>query len=119
MVTVKKFYLYPGHAVRVFQRVVREHAALGHQLRSLSKGYFCGTGVTLRFEFAESPGTAVHQLTYFHGQRRGESDPAFQGWRVAAMLPMRAWWIPLGHFYHLKRERENVAGQSISGITTG
>ena len=92
--------------MRVFERVVREHVALGHSLRTLTKGFFCGTGVTLRFEFAESPETAEHRLVYFFGHRRAESDAAFQGRQIAAVLPMRACWIPLGYFYHLRRERE-------------
>jgi len=109
MMMVKKVYQYPAHAVRVFDRVVREHVALGQSLHSLTKGFFCGTGVTLRFEFAESPETAEHRLLYFFGRRRAESDAAFQGWRVVAVLPMRAWWIPLGYFYHLRREHEQTA----------
>src|ERR1017187_7471399 len=109
MIEVRKFYNYPAHAVRVFERVVREQAALGRSLQSLTKGSFIGTGVSLRFEFAESPSTADYRLACFYGRRRAESDVAFQGWRFAYVLPMKCQWITIGYFYVLKRDHETVA----------
>lgn len=109
MIEVRKFYNYPAHAVQVFAGVVREQAALGRSLQSLTKGSFIGTGVSLRFEFTESPETVDYRLAYFYGQRRDESDTAFQGWQFARVLPMKCLWITIGYFYVLKREREPVA----------
>lgn len=108
MVVVRKFYLWPRHAVRVFERVVQEHTAPGHSLSSLTKGFVLGSGVSLWFEFAETPETADHMLTYFYGRRRMGSNTAFQGWQVVSALPMRTLWIPLGYYYHLKREHEHA-----------
>ena len=109
MIAVRKLYNYPAHAVRVFERVLREQAALGRSFQSLTKGSFIGTGVSLRFEFAESPEITDYKLTYFYGRRRDESDVAFQGWQFARVLPMKCQWITIGYFYVLKRQRETFA----------
>lgn len=106
---IKKLYNYPAHAVRVFERVVQEQAALGRSLRSLTKGFLLGSGVSLRFEFADTPATVEQRLTYFYGRRREESDAVFQGWRVSAVLPMRAFWITIGYFYLLQRAHNHAA----------
>ena len=106
---VKKLYNYPAHAVRVFERVVLEQAALGHSLSSLSKGFLLGTGVSLRFEFTDTPTTVEQRLTYFCGRRREVSDAVFHGWRVSTILPMRVFWIPVGYFYLLQSDHENAA----------
>ncbi|MGA2281060.1 MAG: hypothetical protein ABSG80_12240 [Verrucomicrobiota bacterium] len=104
MIAIKKFYCYPAHAVRVFERVTKQQVALGRSLHSLTKGFILGSGASLRFEFSESPETAEYDLTYFYGRRREESDAAFHGWHVVSMLPMKCSWITAGHFYLLKRE---------------
>jgi hypothetical protein len=106
---IKKLYNYPAHAVRVFERVVQEQSALGHSLRSLSKGFLLGTGVSLRFEFDDTPATMEQRLTYLYGRRREESDAVFHGWRVSTVLPMRAFWITIGYFYVLQREQKHAA----------
>jgi hypothetical protein len=106
---IKKLYNYPAHAVRVFERVVQEQAALGRSLRSLGKGYLLGSGVSLWFDFADTPATAEQKLTYFYGGRREESDAVFHGWRVSTVLPMRAFWITIGYFYVLQRDQQHAA----------
>jgi hypothetical protein len=108
-VTIKKLYNYPAHAVRIFDRVVQEQAARGHSLRSLRKDFLFGTGASLRFEFADAPATMEQRLTYYYGQRRGDSDSVFNGWRVATVLPMRTCWITIGYFYVLQREQKQAA----------
>ncbi|PWU16655.1 MAG: hypothetical protein C5B50_13110 [Verrucomicrobia bacterium] len=103
MTAVKKLYNYPAHGVRVFDRVLKEQAALGRSLLSLSKGYFLGSGVSFRFLFSDAPPSVQYELTYFYGRRREDSDPVFQSWHVSTVLRMRAWWIPIGYFYLLQK----------------
>ncbi|MBI4557103.1 MAG: hypothetical protein HY706_05915 [Candidatus Hydrogenedentes bacterium] len=104
MVTIERPYLYPGHAVRVFDRVMQEQLALGRSLHALTKGFFLGTGIALYFEFAESPEAADCRLTYFYGGQRETADGVFGRWRVIAVLPMKLVWTTVGYFYLLKRE---------------
>jgi hypothetical protein len=109
MNTIKKLYNYPAHGVRVFDRILQEQAVLGHSLHSLSKGYVLGSGVSFRFVFAETAPSVEHKLTYFYARRREDSDPAFHGWHVSTVLPMRSFWIPIGYFYLLQKIEPNTA----------
>jgi hypothetical protein len=109
MVSVRKIYNYPAHAVDVFYRVMSEHLSLGRSLHSLSKGYLLGTGVSLRFEFAESPDKMDHKLIYFYGRRRDDLQAKYEEWQIDTVLPMKIFWVSIGHFYLLKRVHENAA----------
>jgi len=105
MSAITRLYNYPGHAVCIFDRIVREQHSQGRRLRSVGKGHFLGTGVSLKFEFVDAPADSEHQLTYFLGPRRDNSDGMFQGWQVFAVLPMRLFWITIGYFYVLARPK--------------
>jgi hypothetical protein len=106
MVRVTKIYHYPGHADRLFGRVLREHVSRGMSLRRVDKGYFLGNGITLRLEFDDVPDSADFRMVHFYGRRRPDTYEAFAGWSVFAVLPMRAWWMTIGYFYVLRRVSE-------------
>jgi len=100
-----KFYNYPAHAVSIFARVVNEQATLGRSLRSLTKGHFLGSGVSLKFNFAPGNDKQEYQLTYCFGGARSADDKIFQSWTVMSRLPMKFAWITIGYFYVLGRPR--------------
>jgi hypothetical protein len=107
MVRISKVYQYPGHADRLFVRIVREHLSRGLSLCRVDKGYFLGNGITLRFEFSEQSEQADYKMVHYYGRRRRpDADEAFRGWTVFAVLPMRAWWVTIGYFYVLRRACE-------------
>ena len=103
MFSVSHFYNRPAHALRIFERVLREQGVLGRSLQALSHVYSLGTGIRLRFEFADSPPTADYRLAYCLGRLRTATAVAETGWQLDAVLPMKALWMPIGHFYLLKK----------------
>lgn len=109
MVSVRKIYNNPAHAVDIFYRVMSKHLALGRSLHSLTKGYIFGTCISLRFEFAESTEKMDHKLIYFYGRRRHDLRVMYEGWQIATVLPMKIFWVSVGYFYLLKRVHENPA----------
>ena len=108
MHTVCRFYNRPAHALRIFDRELRAQGVLGRSLHALTHVYSLGTGIRLRFEFADLPQTADYQLAYRLGWRREAAALADAGWQLHAVLPMTALWLPIGHFYVLRRARENT-----------
>ncbi len=101
MFSVSHFYNRPVHALRIFERVLREQGVLGRSLQALSHVYSLGTGIRLRFDFADSPATADYRLVYRLGWLRSAAEVAEAGWQLDAVVPMKALWIPIGHFYLL------------------
>jgi hypothetical protein len=106
MERVSKIYQYPGHADRLFARVVSDYASRGLSLQRVDKGYFLGSGITLRLEFDDVPDPADYRMVHFYGRRRPDSDEAFRGWSIFTVLPMRAFWLTIGYFYVLRRARQ-------------
>ena len=103
MFIVTHFYNRPVHAIRIFDRVLQEQGELGRSLSSLDHVYSLGTGIRLRFNFAESVAKEDYRLVYRLGRLRAASAVADAGWTLDAIVPMRAAWIPIGHFYLLKK----------------
>lgn len=103
MYTVTHFYNRPAHAIRLFDRLVSEQLALGRELHSLTHIYSLGTGIRLRFEFGSSAQPATYRLTYRLGRLRAAAAVSDAGWEMDAVVPMTAAWIPIGHFYRLKK----------------
>ena len=76
MFSVTHFYNRPVHAIRIFERVLREQGALGRSLHALTHVCSLGIGIRLRFAFAESAPMVDHRLVYrlgtndYRGERR-------------------------------------------------
>jgi hypothetical protein len=104
-VRVTKLYNYPAHAVRVFDRVVREQARLGLSIRSVTKGHLLGSGVSLKFEFTPGDDGKDYRLTYRWGRAKDLSAKDLEGWTVSSKLPMKFVWMTIGTFFVLARPR--------------
>jgi len=107
MFSVTHFYNRPVHAIRIFERVLREQGALGRSLHALTHVCSLGTGIRLRFAFAESAPMVDHRVVYWLGWLREASAVADAGWQLDAVLPMRALWITIGHFYLLTQPHQD------------